>query len=325
MARHGRRVNGKNHPWLSQPVAQPPAADAAPYFRAPGETHVGSALGRPREMCQNLADQARRWLRKALVHELAWMRVSLRALSPDAQAELRKRLPATQRGQLGRLLDADPFPAFCDAMQTDTMVALACALVDAGVGAPSLPPLVPPTSGVAPKKLSAAALLSVPYKAVEALPEERRASLELTLPPAQRAELERLRGASIEVYCQETAREVQAALFVALQEGLDEWAYHPEELQRLTRAQARDTIERLDEAQLVIESILSDEWENWGDPRCLRGAARKPEQCVPVGSVYGGSWALMVQMTEFENEHRLKRLENAWWYVDSPAPESTGN
>src|SRR5207244_4064126 len=60
------------HPWFSEPVVRPPAADASPYFRTPGETHVGSALG-SLVSCQNLQDQASQWLRKALVHELTWI------------------------------------------------------------------------------------------------------------------------------------------------------------------------------------------------------------------------------------------------------------
>jgi hypothetical protein len=223
-----------NHPWMSEPGAGHAAADA-PYFRARGETDVGSALGKPGMMCQRLADEARRWLREALAHELAWMRASLQALPLDAQAGVRAKLESVQRDQFDRLQAADPFSAFCDAMPTDAMVGLARALVDAGVAVPS------------------------------------------------------------------------------------------QELQRLTRAEARETINRLDEIQLVVESILSDEWENWGDPRCLRGADRKPEQCVPVGSVYGGSAALMQQMKGFENEHGLKRFDRAWWYVDPPAPKGTGN
>jgi hypothetical protein len=92
----------------------------------------------------------------------------------------------------------------------------------------------------------------------------------------------------------------------------------------LTYGEARETIAQLGEIQLVVESILSDEWENWGDPRAWRGAERKPEQCVPVGSVYGTSTALNHQRGNFEQEHGLETFEGAWWYVPPPSPVSGG-
>ena len=108
---------------------------------------------------------------------------------------------------------------------------------------------------------------------------------------------------------------------MALSKGLDAWACDSERLQRLTHAEARRTIEALNEVQLVVESILSDEWENWGNPRRYRGVPRKPEQSVPAGSVYGGTAALKAQTQSFEKEYGLKRFEDAWWYVDSDEPE----
>ena len=151
--------------------------------------------------------------------------------------------------------------------------------------------------------------------AVAELPQERRAALESTLQSDQRAELERFRSAlSPEAYCTGPDEDgTRLMLALTLEKGLEDWAYHPERLERLAHADASTTIEALDEVQLVVESILSDEWENWGRfPR----SPPKPEQSVLVSSVYGGTTALRDQTQSFEDEHGLKRFEGAWWYVD---------
>jgi len=86
------------------------------------------------------------------------------------------------------------------------------------------------------------------------------------------------------------------------------------ELQRLTREDAKDAITALDDVQVVIESILSDEWENWGNPRRYQEIEPKPEQCIPCGSVYGGSDALKGCKDAFATSSGLERFENeSWW------------
>ncbi len=88
---------------------------------------------------------------------------------------------------------------------------------------------------------------------------------------------------------------------------------------RLTREQARDALERLGDVQLVVESILGDEWENWGNPRRYRGVPPKPEPCVPASSIYGGSWILNRNAADFVAEHGLSVTEDgAWWFVAPP-------
>ncbi len=61
---------------------------------------------------------------------------------------------------------------------------------------------------------------------------------------------------------------------------------------RLTHAEACQAIEGLGEVQLVLESILGAEWENWGNPRWNRGLSTRPEPCVPAHSLQGGFEAL---------------------------------
>lgn len=63
---------------------------------------------------------------------------------------------------------------------------------------------------------------------------------------------------------------------------------------RFSHAEARQAIEGLDEVQLVVESILGAEWENWGSPRWLRKppSQLRPEPCLPAHSLQGGYEAL---------------------------------
>jgi len=89
---------------------------------------------------------------------------------------------------------------------------------------------------------------------------------------------------------------------------------------RLTRDEARQSIDALDEIQIVIESILSDEWENWGNPRFYQGLPPKPDSCIPVGSVYGGSAVLEDIMDNWAREQGLERWEKSWWVVPASQP-----
>ena len=90
----------------------------------------------------------------------------------------------------------------------------------------------------------------------------------------------------------------------------------------LTHDEARRAVDGLDEIQLVVESILSEEWGNCGNPRHYRGVSAKPAQCVPRGSVYGIAEALQEQREQFVQDYELKTFEDAWWYVVPPEPQS---
>jgi len=69
-----------------------------------------------------------------------------------------------------------------------------------------------------------------------------------------------------------------------MQAGLN-WPPACARQQRLTHEQAREAIEGLSEVQLVVESILGAEWENWGNPRWYRELPERPEPCVPAQSL----------------------------------------
>ena len=38
---------------------------------------------------------------------------------------------------------------------------------------------------------------------------------------------------------------------------------------------------------MILESILSEEWENWGDSRWFKGDPQKPEFCIPLDGTVG--------------------------------------
>ncbi|PPQ26601.1 hypothetical protein [Rhodopila globiformis] len=80
---------------------------------------------------------------------------------------------------------------------------------------------------------------------------------------------------------------------------VDDWI-NPGRWYRLSRADAAASMKQLDDIQVVVESILSDEWENYGpylrtrlqhdskDPRVMHFGPRyreKPDHCFPTESV----------------------------------------
>jgi hypothetical protein len=84
-------------------------------------------------------------------------------------------------------------------------------------------------------------------------------------------------------------------LAVALDQVVSSWT-SPSTWRRLIRKAAAASVDTLGDVQIVIESILSDEWE--GRSTYLRtrrsresmsvlgeNLRRKPDQCVPVGSI----------------------------------------
>jgi hypothetical protein len=158
---------------------------------------------------------------------------------------------------------------------------------------------------------------------LQALPGDARAAFrERLATPMHKEQLDRLLVTdSFPAFCDalsidgliDLARAVVGAGLVVPPLDDAQAAGSPDSWRRLTHADAKRTIESLDEVQVVVESILSDEWENWGDPRRDHGK-RKPEQSVPVSSVYGGTWALRDQTNAFEREYDLRRFDDSWWY-----------
>lgn len=142
------------------------------------------------------------------------------------------------------------------------------------------------------------------------------------LAPADRADFARLAAApSVEAFCDATSLQRQMTLVQIAREvkGARSTAEESATLQRLTHDDARAAIAALDEVQLVVESILSDEWENWGNPRRYQNLPPKPEQCVPSNSVYGGSWILDRNAAQFIADHGLSVTEDGrCWFVAPP-------
>jgi hypothetical protein len=86
-------------------------------------------------------------------------------------------------------------------------------------------------------------------------------------------------------------------------------------VQRFSHEQARAAILALDEVQLVLEAVLGEEWENWGNPRWFRGLPAKPEPCIPVGSLQGGLEALQACTPGTAAAERLTATEDGWVYL----------
>jgi hypothetical protein len=66
----------------------------------------------------------------------------------------------------------------------------------------------------------------------------------------------------------------------------EDWA-HPSRWARLTFEQAGKAMDELEEVQTVLESILSDEWENngFGMRWKLDGERRRPDHSLPVATI----------------------------------------
>jgi hypothetical protein len=151
------------------------------------------------------------------------------------------------------------------------------------------------------------------------------------LGPRELADLQQLEeAASVQAYCDTVPLERQMALVLAVQQACEDTGTGtgtsmgplPPEQRRMTYDRARAAVESLDEVQLVIESILGDEWENWGNPRRFQNLPPKPEPCVPAGSIYGGSWILNRNTDDFIKEHGLSVTDDGlWWYIAPPDPD----
>jgi hypothetical protein len=76
--------------------------------------------------------------------------------------------------------------------------------------------------------------------------------------------------------------------------GIDKAKFDPETVtSRVKRSDGAQAIEKIEEIQIVIESILSDEWSHWGNPRWYRQKDAKPELCIrydTIGSSERNQW-----------------------------------
>lgn len=221
-----------SHPWFTAPAE---GGGPSPFFRNPGETHVGAVLGQSGYLFQGLREASTDWLRKAVAAELAQLRNwALQPIANEIDRTWRAQLGPrefTDLTQLGALATVE---AFCDIVPLDRQMALVLAVQQAR---------------------HAAGIVST------ALPAEQR---------------------------------------------------------RMTFDEAAAAIDALDEVQLVIESILGDEWENWGNPRRYRGLPPKPEPCIPASSIYGASWILNRNTDDFIKEHALSVSGDGLWYIALP-------
>ena len=116
--------------------------------------------------------------------------------------------------------------------------------------------------------------------------------------------------------------------------GLDWKTANPDE-QRLTVKDAQVHIAKLQDMQVVLETILNAEWENWGNPRWYQDRTRcreglealdpMPTHRVPAYSLQGGleAYAPCTTATGLKPELAATR-DGAWFYVERPETPSGG-
>lgn len=110
-----------------------------------------------------------------------------------------------------------------------------------------------------------------------------------------------------------------------LQAGLEWQSFNPQE-PRLAVAQARQHFDKLVDVQVALESILSAEWEHWGNPRWFQNLEPLPTHRVPAYSLKGGMSLLTSCTTASGAESQLETTtDQAWIFVSPPtsdAPEA---
>lgn len=110
--------------------------------------------------------------------------------------------------------------------------------------------------------------------------------------------------------------------------GLD-WAGAHAGEQRLAVADAQRHIAKLQDVQVVLESILSAEWEHWGNPRWFQSRQREgreqealdplPTHRVPAHSLQGGLDAMDSCTTAYGTKPQLvSSRDGAWISVQQP-------
>src|SRR5262249_30850776 len=108
------------------------------------------------------------------------------------------------------------------------------------------------------------------------LPDRRRVACLMTLPKEQRALLKSV-GA-------QDSTGINRPMLLGVARAAEHW-FTPSLWRRLTAEEAVGAIDTLQEMQLVLDSILSDEWEQGGHRGFLRGERRKWEDAFPRGSI----------------------------------------
>ncbi len=163
---------------------------------------------------------------------------------------------------------------------------------------------------------SVAASLQSLRTTCQALPEADLSALQAGLPTTEGRLLQRLLALPADAAVAEWADGHAVGELLSLERachaaGLDFGARDAAQ-RRLSRAEARTAMDALVEIQLVVESILGQEWEHWGNPRWFRrdGTPAKPEPCVPAHSLHGGLDALrrlLPASVEAQEERQLMR------------------
>ena len=99
------------------------------------------------------------------------------------------------------------------------------------------------------------------------------------------------------------ALEAAARLIEPLTRATEDWL-RPSRWARLTYDAAAEAVDKLEDVQIVLESILSDEWENNGSLKRwqLDGDRRRPDHSLPVASVG----------PELDNAWRAKHGLDVW-------------
>ena len=134
---------------------------------------------------------------------------------------------------------------------------------------------------VAPLPDPAGATLNSFFERLHDLPDRRRVACLNTLPQETRRLLYEVTGARSD---QAALDENLASRLVAAVSVAEDWA-QPSRWRRITIQDAATSVDTLEEMQLVLDSILSNEWEHWGNPRFYRGERRKPDEEFPAGSI----------------------------------------
>ncbi len=255
--------------------------DPYPYKMLVGES-IGEALGR------RLEDDAGTWIRQTLEQELAWALAKLGELSEKTQEQKLKKMNDEQAKLARDAVGAEPSLAFVKGLnihELETMVReLAKVQLKPDPPRPGAALTRPrfrsmyrfvkslPVTGWSPP------ILKKPYK------EPLRVLYDLSL-DSKSPWTKLVKDPQYE----QTIRELRTTVDGNLN-------------RRLTFKEAKDSVESIDELQLVVENILSDQWGN-REPR----DRRPPEQSVPYGCVFGTGEFLGSQREDFEKRHGLAR------------------
>ncbi len=86
---------------------------------------------------------------------------------------------------------------------------------------------------------------------------------------------------------------------------------------RLTRIEAAEAVKSGIDPQMVVESILSKEWENWSAPRWMTNT-EKPDFCIPCNSVHGLLNLLPSPPPEDPVRNERNLTADKAWYSEEP-------